>query len=229
MAGTTIHIISGRKRPVIGSIGITMITIIDLIERAKALYPQAKVLPIKPTKVTAVPGKVSVLPKTDYIGGAYLPADLTADSEPDFDNWGPDDYWSCAAFMTWHQLMEQKYGQAQANLRFGDAMEIAFTFGSYHQNCAYDQGFRDYFRSKGIKIDTVGSLIVMTLIGLAYDGADIVKNISTSLGNVTEAAKNTTSVAKVLLPVALVGGSLWAVDKFVYPIFGEKSRNNERP
>lgn len=34
---------------------------------------------------------------------------ITADSKPDFDDWGPDDYWSLKDWVDWHKALVNKY------------------------------------------------------------------------------------------------------------------------
>lgn len=153
------------------------------------------------------------------VSGAYIPNDLTADSEPDFDNWGWDDYWSCEAFRRWHELNVTKYGKEVAKSKFLAAYEVAFSFGSYHQDCCYNSDFREYFKSYDIDVDTLFCSLVMPVI-------DTTGNVLTTAGNVSSGVANTSSLLKYLLPVALVVAGVYAVDRWVYPIFPDK---NKRP
>lgn len=150
--------------------------------------------------------------RSNAIRGPYIPDDLTADSQPDFDNWGPDSYWSCAAFQQWYVLMEAKYGAAYAKPKFLSAYDTAWTFGSYHQGCCWDSNFRNFFKSKDIDLDT----LFCSLVKPIFDSAG---NLVDTVSNTSEGVKNTSSVFKVLLPFAFIGVSIWAVDRFVVPIF----------
>lgn len=37
---------------------------------------------------------------------------ITAESKPDYDDWGPDDYWSLEDWITWHKALVKKYGKS---------------------------------------------------------------------------------------------------------------------
>lgn len=43
---------------------------------------------------------------------------ITADSEPDLDDWGWDEWWDCDEWITWHKLMKRRYGKLYANQKF---------------------------------------------------------------------------------------------------------------
>jgi len=161
------------------------------------------------TDIYYISGKAK---KTAIGWGAYVPNDLTADSDPDFDNWGPDSYWSCEAFAQWHQLNKQKYGQQVANSKFIAAYEIAFSFGSYHQTCCYNSNFRNYCIANGLDIDTLFCAILMPVVNTTT-------NVLNSVENVSEGAYSTTKLIGKAMPFIAVGAGIWAIDKFVYPIF----------
>lgn len=87
--------------------------------------------------------------KTDYIfigeGGI-----ITADSIPDLDEWGIDDYWSCNDWITWHKAVTQKYGLDNANLVFAKFWNEQ-TFGAHALGCrTVDSEFRQYVASVGL-------------------------------------------------------------------------------
>lgn len=142
---------------------------------------------------------------------------ITADSEPDFDNWGPDDWWSCDIWMLYHQLNVQKYGQEIANQRFREqwAKQDEWTHPMIY--CKFDSSFINYFKAQGIE----GGWLISNLVVAAENVAN---NLEDSAVNTSDLLATLTSAAKVVAPFALVGAGLYSVDRWVYPIFGTKKK-----
>jgi len=75
---------------------------------------------------------------------------ITAESIPDLDEWGIDDYWSCADWITWHKALTQKYGLTNANLLFAEFWNKQ-GFGAHALGCrTVDSSFRQYIESVGL-------------------------------------------------------------------------------
>ena len=71
---------------------------------------------------------------------------ITADSVPDLDDWGVDDFWSCTQWVEWHKAMVKKYGNENANIRFAHFWNQQ-GFGAHALGCrTVDAGFRHYIQ-----------------------------------------------------------------------------------
>jgi hypothetical protein len=158
------------------------------------------------------------------VRGAYVPENLTADSVPDMDNWGPDDYWSCEAYVQWYQLNKQKYGAQVARNKFLAAYE-QWGFGSYNHDCHWDTNYRNFFASEGIDVDSPLSSLLMPVYDSAGNLVDVVQNVTEGASNVSEGVKRVGSVLGWLLPVAAIGGGIYLANKYeVWPFDKPKKR-----
>ncbi len=132
---------------------------------------------------------------------------ITADSQPDIDNWGPDSYWSCQDYITWHKLNVQAYGVDTANQKFVAAWQKLDAFDADYNWCKYESYFVDYFEGYGLKVGNILSSIWLSI-----------GNIGSAVGNTTEGIKNLTEILKWLLPIVLLIGltivSIWAFKKY---------------
>lgn len=129
-------------------------------------------------------------------------ATITADSVPDYDAWGPDDYWSCSDWIQWHRELVKRYGKEQANVIWISAADKT-SFGGHEEFCRYDSSFANYFKQNGIDVGNILSHIANT-------GSNVVENIG-------DAAGTTTKILKWLIPTAIV---LAVIGVFIY--FGNK-------
>lgn len=88
-----------------------------------------------------------------YIG--RIGAIITADSEPQLDEWGWGNYWSCSQWITWHTMNVKKYGVEIANnkmIQYWDKQ----TFGAKPKmSCPIDKSFIDYFNQYGLTYNPV--------------------------------------------------------------------------
>jgi len=128
---------------------------------------------------------------------------ITADSVPDFDDWGPDTYWECADWVTWHKAMVAKYGKAQADYTFGQAWQQRSAFGHELTCSLFDASFISYFKSQGYTWDPVSGVIV---------------SISKTVTNVASGAETLSHLISFIIPllfiIAAVGLVIWANKKF---------------
>ncbi len=74
---------------------------------------------------------------------------ITAYSTPDYDDWGPDTYWDCYDWMTWHQKMVPVFGLDEANRRFIEAFHNAGQFSNNFDCRSFNSDFRDYAKQNG--------------------------------------------------------------------------------
>lgn len=139
---------------------------------------------------------------------------ITADSRPDYDDWGPDNYWSCLDWITWHKAMKAKYGQERANQVFVQYYGEA-GFGAASYDCrTFNSDFREYARDNGFLDQLYGGIgVIMQPFGWAIEtGGNLVENIG-------GAAVGTTKVLRILIPVAaiaIIGGALyWGYTKYI--------------
>lgn len=139
---------------------------------------------------------------------------ITADSKPDLDDWGWDDYWGPEHWIEWHKKMKAKYGPDEANQRFIIAYhEASFgaasfdwrTVNSTFKKYAKDNGFYDalYDGLGGLlgKVASVANSVVRT-------SADASETVIDTAGNVVEnagdALTNTTSILKWVIPAIVI-------------------------
>ena len=135
---------------------------------------------------------------------------ITADSTPDYDEWGPDEWWTCADWKQWHVLNVQKYGQAVANDKFMQAWAQQDSFMSPYNWCKYDADFAGYFKNQGID---VGWLLSHLIVGVENVGDNVI-NTSENLGDTVESVSEWVKVAAGL---AFIGAGIYAIDRWVIP------------
>lgn len=143
-------------------------------------------------------------PKGLVIRGQIDEPNLTADSVPNVDELGPDNYWGPGTYILWHQLNKQKYGQQIANAKMQDVIARWGTGGVEYDYC-YDRTFNEYFTSQGVDVTTIF--------------CSAVNAVTSTTQNLGDTAAVVTKTFKTLSPFLLVGGLIWAVDKYAYPIF----------
>ena len=151
---------------------------------------------------------ISGLKKSSNIGSF----NITADSTPALDGWGPGAYWGCTDWMLWHQMNKQKYGQQAANQKFIQWWGSQDTFMGPYNWCKYNKDFANYFSSQGIE---TGWLLSNLITGAQTVGTNIV----TTATNVSSGIATTSTMVKYLLPFAAIGAGVWAFDKYVKKIF----------
>ncbi len=127
--------------------------------------------------------------KQSFRVGAFT---ITADSVPDFDNWGWDDYWTCADWMRWHQLKMAAQGQEAANAAFIQYWGSQDSFMAPYNWCKYSNDFAEYFSNQGIDVGWLFSHLVVAT--------------ETVVDNVSEGAKGISTVVKYVAPALFLGG-----------------------
>ena len=139
------------------------------------------------------------------VGGAYMPGDLTADSIPDLDSWGMDEYWSGATFVEWHKMNVQKYGRQTANAKMLTVWEeiASDPFGQFQYWNIYSSNFRNYFTSQGVDLDSLFSSVIMPVTDILSDTAETASKVSGFL--------------KSAAPFVVGGALLWGFSTFVLP------------
>lgn len=133
--------------------------------------------------------------------------EITADSTPDYDEWGPDTYWSCQDWITWHKALKKKYGADEAKRRFGNAWDKRSAFGHELTCSLSDADFIRYFKSEGFTWDASGSFIISAANAVKSAGKAL-ENSAKSAENLTQSASNITKyVLYVAVVVAIAAGA----------------------
>lgn len=142
---------------------------------------------------------------------------ITADSVPDLDDWGIDDYWTCSDWTTWHTKMKDKFGKQVANQRFLAAWEQQ-TFGAHAIDCrSFNTAFRDYARANGF-FDALysGIGVIAQPIGV---GTDLVSATGETISSIGKGVSRTAKVTSYILPAVIIivaaFGLAWFYKKFV--------------
>ena len=108
--------------------------------------------------------------------------DITANSFPDYDDWGVDNYWKCTDWMIWYGKLKEAYGAAEARLRWKSAWEKQDATASPYLWCLYSDDFYDFVRKNELGIDNTladvtsgaGNAVSGVFKGLGWFGQNIV-------------------------------------------------------
>lgn len=119
---------------------------------------------------------------------------ITADSKPDYDEFGVDDYWSCDDWINWHKALKKKFGKQVADKTWTEAWNKQDSFESDFNWCKYQGTFNSYVRAENLNATWWLPNILNSITGIAEDASD--------------AAKNTSNVLKVVIPVLVVSAAI---------------------
>lgn len=126
---------------------------------------------------------------------------ITADSTPDLDDWGWDDYWKIEDWMRWHSLMVKKFGIDKANQTFLLWWNKQTTGANPLDAKSFNTSFRTYAKKYKFLDALYGGASFLKPFGAITDtissGSDVVSNVG-------DAAKNTSNVLKWAVPVAVL-------------------------
>ena len=118
-----------------------------------------------------------------------------ASSTPDYDNWGPDSWWTAQDWLTWHRSLKTRFGLDEANSRFINAWQKQGIGSSPLDARSFDSSFREYAKANGF-FDALyyglGSLVKP--IGVT---TDVISGVSTGISS-------TASLTKYIIPIAAV-------------------------
>lgn len=151
---------------------------------------------------------------------------ITADSVPDFDNWGWDDWWDCSDWMRWTQLNVTAYGREVALQKFIQQWGSQDKAMAPYNWCKYHSDFANYYKDLGVDVGWLFSKLIVALDNVGDDAIDVVEDTSDSATNLSSAVASITTIVKWVAPFAALGAGVWAIDKYVYPIF-PKSKNRK--
>lgn len=115
---------------------------------------------------------------------------ITADSTPVYDGWGPGDYWSCEDWIAWHKALKDKYGKAQADATWLSAWNAQDSFEHDYNWCKYGAAFNAYVNAENLPVTHLVS--------------DVIAGTTNVTSNIITGATNTSATIKKLLPIVLV-------------------------
>ena len=127
------------------------------------------------------------------------------DATPDFDEWGPDEYWKIDDWVTWHKAMKAAYGLDAANRTFIEQWFKQTNFANPIDARSTNSSFRDYARANGFLDALFGGLSFLKVLGAA---TDVVSSGSDVVSDVASGTKSIGTAAKYLLPVAAIAFAL---------------------
>lgn len=133
-------------------------------------------------------------------------ATITADSIPDYDSWGPDTYWSCNDWISWHVELKKKYGKDVANKTWQSAWDKQDSFEHNYNWCKYSGVFNKYVQAEGLDA-------TWWLPNILNAAGDATENLASGVTNSAQAAENVAKVLKYLLPTVVI---LAAIGVLVY-------------
>lgn len=147
---------------------------------------------------------------------------ITADSEPDYDEWGPDCFWGCSEWIQWHKAQKAKYGKAAADANFSAAWSKN-GWGSAPLDCrTFNSEFRNYMRTEKLLDAAIGNAAIVRPIGAASDvlkdASEVITTVSSQTKNAAENAGNL--VNNVLKWLPWVG--LFVVGVVIYIAVSER-------
>jgi len=123
---------------------------------------------------------------------------ITWDSQPDYDDWGIDNYWSCSDWKKWYFKLKEHYGHEFAVNKFRQAFSKG-TAGAHHFTCnsPYPYPTQDYRNFNQFMIEE----------GILRQGT-----IPEFIEDVTSGFTTSGKVFKYVLPLAVIF-VLWRLTK----------------
>lgn len=142
---------------------------------------------------------------------------ITADSKPDFDDWGWDEYWSCSEWKEWFMALKAKHGKKNAQDMWIKAWQSQGAF-SHALDCrSFNEEFKTFLKNQGLW-DGAHSFISKLIAG----GTTAVGSTGDAVGSVAEGASDTvgalSKTLKYVIPAVLLIG-LIGVSAYAYRTF----------
>lgn len=126
---------------------------------------------------------------------------ITADSKPDLDEWGWDDYWTILHWIDWHKKMKAKYGLNEANKTFMYWWDQQTIGASILDARSFNTDFRNYAKKNGFFDALFGGASVLKVIGA---GSDVISGGSEVASSVVQAGVNVGKMLKWVVPTLLI-------------------------
>ncbi len=137
------------------------------------------------------------------------PLFINALSTPDYDSWGPDDYWGVRDWIDWHKALVDAYGASEANRRFLAAYHGASFGAASYAWRSTSKEFRDYAKANGF-YDGLFEGVGGGLARISATFGSIFETTSGTVEGVGSAISGSASVIRYVLPVAIVAASVGA-------------------
>ena len=107
--------------------------------------------------------------------------DITAQSLPDYDGLGWDNYWTCTDWMIWYGKLKEGFGTEEAKFRWKSAWEKQDSTASPYMWCLYSDEFYEFIRDNELGLSNViadvtsggGAAITGLFGGLGWFGKNI--------------------------------------------------------
>lgn len=119
--------------------------------------------------------------------------EITAQSQPDYDAWGPDSYWTCSQWTQYHRALKETYGKSQADIMFEQAWDMQGVFEHDYWSCKYDQSFYNYIKEEFPQES-----------GLMAGVWHAINQAGNVVADTADAASSTTSVLKTVIPIVII-------------------------
>lgn len=121
---------------------------------------------------------------------------ITAASTPDYDMpFNPfDSAWTIADWITWHKALKEEYGADEAKRIFIAAWEDQSHWSAPYSWWKYNKEFVNYFNSQDF---------------------DVGHTLSKVVTNVSQGIETTSSLTKIVLPLALVVAGAYVFNSFI--------------
>ena len=132
---------------------------------------------------------------------------VTADSTPDYDVWGPDScHWSAQDWINFHKAKVTKYGKATADSQWATAYDKSSYGASEISFSTGNPEFKAYVLSQGLQNKS-------TILSKVYKAETAVNNLGEPVRNIGEAINNATeTVAQTTKSASTIASWLpWVV------------------
>lgn len=114
---------------------------------------------------------------------------ITWESQPDYDKWGADKYWSCTDWIIWFDRLKEHYGKEEARLLWKSAWDKQDSWEANINWCKYEPMFNEFLKknelgSSNLLADAalgVGTLGTTALKGLGWFGRNASWVVPTAL------------------------------------------------
>ena len=140
--------------------------------------------------------------------------EITENSIPNLDDWGPDKYWFALDWMEWHKIMKAKKGKTYADSTFLSWWRKNGFLAYPLDAVAVNVEFRNYLKKENLynSIAAAGD----TIVGM---GTDLISSTGNIVSEAGKGAENFAKTLRIVIPVVVVvfgiGLSIWAYKKFV--------------
>lgn len=118
-------------------------------------------------------------------------ANITAQSQPDYDGWGIDDYWTCNDWMIWHSRLKAEYGLSTANEKWITAWNEQDVWESNYNWCKYNCDFAAFAQANNLPIRNIFSRLTCGVVDVG--------------GNIADGFTTGAKIVKVAIPLAVIG------------------------